>query len=129
MSTLKVNTIQDSSGSNSSTPAQIEQGRAKAWVNFNGTGTLAIRDSYNVSSVDDDSTGHFTINFSTAMTNVNYVVSGTTGTTTGNNCFLFILTEQNKSKSTSLFQINVLGTGSYISSVDPEHCNVVIHGD
>ena len=129
MSTLKVNTIQDSSGSNSSTPAQIEQGRAKAWVNFNGTGTLAIRDSYNVSSVDDDSTGHFTINFSTAMTNVNYVISGTTGTTTGNNCFLFILTEQNKSKSTSLFQINVLGTGSYISSVDPEHCNVVIHGD
>ena len=129
MSTLKVNTIQNTSGGSGSTPAEIEQGRAKAWVNFNGTGTLAIRDSYNVSSVDDDSTGHFTINFSTAMTNANYVITGTTGTTTGNNCFLFILTEQNKSKSTSLFQINVLGTGSYISSVDPEHCNVVIHGD
>ena len=129
MSTLKVNTIQNTSGGSGSTPAEIEQGRAKAWVNFNGTGTLAIRDSYNVSSVGDDSTGHFTINFSTAMTNANYVITGTTGTTTGNNCFLFILTEQNKSKSTSLFQINVLGTGSYISSVDPEHCNVAIHGD
>ena len=57
MSTLKVNTIQDASGGSSSTPAQIEQGRAKAWVNMNGTGTIAVRDSYNVSSMTDLGTG------------------------------------------------------------------------
>ena len=108
---------------------QSLSGAAKAWVNFNGTGTLAIRDSFNVSSITDDGTGLFTINFTSAMANANYVVTGATGTITGNNCFLFILTEQNKSKSTSLFQINVLGTGSYISSVDPEHCNVAVFGD
>ena len=50
MSTLKVDTIQDASGSNASTTAQIEQGRAKVWVNFNGN-SFGIRDSFNVGSV------------------------------------------------------------------------------
>ncbi len=44
----------------------------RAWVNFNGTGTLAIRDSGNVSSVTDNSTGYYTINFSNAMPDTNY---------------------------------------------------------
>ena len=41
-------------------------------MNFNGTGTVAIRDSYNVSSITDNSTGNYTVNFTTAMSNVNY---------------------------------------------------------
>ena len=45
---------------------------AKAWVNFNGTGTVAIRDSYNVSSITDNGTGDYTINYSTAFSNANY---------------------------------------------------------
>ena len=53
MSTIKVTTIQDTSGGNSSTSEEIAQGRAKAWVNFNGQGTIAIRDSFNVSSMAD----------------------------------------------------------------------------
>jgi hypothetical protein len=44
----------------------------KAWVNFNGQGTVAIRDSYNVSSVTDNTTGQYTINFSNNMANANY---------------------------------------------------------
>jgi len=51
-------------------------GIAKAWVNFNGTGTVAIRDSFNVSSITDNGTGDYTINFTTAMPNANYSVSG-----------------------------------------------------
>jgi hypothetical protein len=47
-------------------------GIAKAWVNFNGTGTVAIRDSFNVSSITDNGTGDYTINFTTAMSNANY---------------------------------------------------------
>ena len=46
---------------------------AKAWVNFNGQGTVAIRDSYNVSSITDLGTGQYLVNFSTAMNNTNYV--------------------------------------------------------
>ena len=48
----------------------------KAWVNFNGTGTVAIRDSYNVSSITDNGTGYYTVNFTTAMADANYAVSG-----------------------------------------------------
>jgi hypothetical protein len=45
---------------------------ARAWVNFNGTGTVAIRESGNVSSVTDNGLGAYTVNFSTAMSDVNY---------------------------------------------------------
>lgn len=49
---------------------------AKAWVNFNGTGTVAIRDSYNVSSITDNGTGDYTVNYSTALNNSNYCALG-----------------------------------------------------
>ena len=51
-------------------------GIAKAWINFNGT-TNAIRNSFNVSSITDNGTGDYTINFTTAMPNADYVVVGT----------------------------------------------------
>ena len=51
---------------------------ALAWVNFNGTGTVAIRSSYNVSSITDNGTGDYTVNFATALSDANYVV-GVTG--------------------------------------------------
>lgn len=51
---------------------------AKAWVNFNGTSTVAIRDSYNVSSITDNGVGDYTINYGTALNNSNYAISGIT---------------------------------------------------
>ena len=75
MSTLKVGTIQNTSAAYSSTPQQIEQGRAKAWVNFKGSDTVTINDSYNVTSIDDDGTGKWTVNLSITMANTNYVVT------------------------------------------------------
>lgn len=48
----------------------------KAWVNFNGTSTVAIRSSYNVSSITDNGTGAYTVNFTTDMPDVNYSVVG-----------------------------------------------------
>jgi hypothetical protein len=50
---------------------------ARAWVNFNGTGTVAIRASGNVSSITDNGTGDYTVNFTTAMADVNYAVVAT----------------------------------------------------
>ena len=47
-------------------------GLAKAWVNFNGTGTVAIRASYNVSSITDNGVADYTVNFTTAMVDANY---------------------------------------------------------
>lgn len=57
----------------------------RAWVNFNGTGTVAIRASGNVSSITDNGTGDYTVNFTTAMPDANYAVAGiTTGRTSTN---------------------------------------------
>jgi hypothetical protein len=58
----------------------INQARiAKAWVNFNGSGTPSIRDSYNVSSITDDAVGYWYVNFSTNMSDANYSIGGNAG--------------------------------------------------
>lgn len=65
---------------------QYHPGVAKAWVNFNGTGTVAIRSSYNVSSITDNGTGDYTVNFTTNMSDANWAAAGfagDTGTTAG----------------------------------------------
>jgi hypothetical protein len=49
----------------------------RAWVYFNGTGTVAINSSGNVSSITDNGTGTYTVNFTTAMPDANYSVTGT----------------------------------------------------
>lgn len=49
---------------------------AKAWVNFNGTGTPSIREDFNVSSITDNGTGDYTVNFSAALADANYAVFG-----------------------------------------------------
>ena len=56
--------IMNDSGSNSNT--------CRAWVNFNGTGTVAIRASFNVSSITDNGTGDYTVNFTNAFSDINY---------------------------------------------------------
>ena len=67
MSTLKVNTITDTGGNNGVTPSRISNGICRLWVNFNGRGTVAIRRSYNVSSITDNGGGDYTVNFSVTM--------------------------------------------------------------
>lgn len=55
----------------------------RAWVNFNGTGTVAIRASGNVSSITDNGTGNYTVNFTTAMPDANYSAVGGYGNDSG----------------------------------------------
>ena len=66
----------DDLANNAVTTAKLGSGEAsglcKAWVNFNGTGTVAIRASYNVSSITDNGVGDYTVNFTTAMADANY---------------------------------------------------------
>lgn len=72
--TLATDTVDQLSTASGSAPSYS----ARAWVNFNGTGTVAIRESGNVSSVTDNSTGDYTINFTTALTDANYSLNVTT---------------------------------------------------
>ena len=64
-----------------STSMQTGQQACKAWVNFNGQGTVAIRAGYNVSSITDNGTGQYTVNFTTALADANYSTVVTTGGT------------------------------------------------
>ena len=79
MSTLRVNSLLNAAGT--ATPAI--DGLAKAWVSFNGTGTVAIREQFNVSSITDNGTGDYTVNFTTEMPDNNYAISTSYGTTAG----------------------------------------------
>ena len=69
---VKTPSVQDAAGANPSTPQQLQQGRAKAWINFDGTGTIATRDSFNISSIVDNGVGDYTENFAVAMPGFNY---------------------------------------------------------
>ena len=70
MSTIKVNTIEEA------TSGGATYFTAKAWVNFNGTGTVAIRASGHVSSITDNATGVYTVNFTSALTDANFAACG-----------------------------------------------------
>ena len=77
MSEIRATTISNAAGTGPIT--MTGQYAAKAWVNFNGTSTVAIRDGGNVSSITDNATGDYTVNFTAAMTDANYAQLVTAG--------------------------------------------------
>lgn len=76
MSTVRADTLATRTGAYSTSMENPVRGSAKAWVNFNGTGTPAIRTGFNVSSITDNGTGDYTINFTTALADANYAPVG-----------------------------------------------------
>lgn len=92
----------------------------RAWVNFNGTGTVAIRGSGNVSSITDNGTGDYTVNFTTAMPDANYgAVFGSSMTSATDNDF-----KQHTSVAPTVSAIRVVQVGT--SYQDPTYCYVSI---
>jgi hypothetical protein len=128
MSTLQVATIK----SNSSAAPVIqntsgtEKGQfAKAWVNFNGTGTVAIRDDFNVSSITDNGTGDYTVNYSNSFSNSNYAVVPNANyqfTTSAARLFVGV-----RAMDTSSVEFHTLGDGG--SLLDSELVSVALFGD
>lgn len=88
----------------------------RAWVNFNGTGTVAIRASGNVSSITDNGAGDYTVNFTTAMPDVNYCCNGTChgGNSAGSEYAIFGLSNAITSNIFSLSNIRI--TIGYVAS-------------
>ena len=96
---------------------------ARAWVNFNGTGTVAIRDSGNVSSITDVATGVYTVNFATAMPNVNYAaaLAGSSNNTT------VMTTYENAFSGRTTSSIGIATVSSILGSTfDSDSVNVTI---
>ena len=75
-SILRVNTLTDASSNNSVPMATVSSGSAKSWMNLNGEGTIATRDSFNVSTIVDRGTGLYTQRFTSNMLNDDYAGSG-----------------------------------------------------
>ena len=127
MSTLKVNTIQNTSGGSSSTPEQIQQGRAKAWLDYNGS-TNTILNDFNVSTVGDEGAGQYTVNFSTSQANVNYCTVFGGIHTSGIVLSRPVIRDPGQvTKSTSNFRLEVFNTaGAY---VDTNRVDVAVFGD
>lgn len=98
---------------------------ALAWVNFNGTGTVAIRSSYNVSSITDNGTGDYTINFATAMSDANYVISGV-GSTPGS-ASAYVFGPYTSAATTSAVRIIVVSTA--LAAIDVSTVQVAIFGN
>jgi hypothetical protein len=98
------------------------QGVAKAWVNFNGTGTVAIRDSYNVTSITDNGVGNYTLNFTTAMANTNYTSGAAAGTTIPTAGIVIPATA-----ATGSYQIRTFAVNN--TALDCDFVHVAIFGD
>ena len=111
MSTLVTATVK----SNSSSPIAFQNSSGteigtmcRAWVNFNGTGTVAIRAQFNVSSITDNGTGLYTLNFTTAMPDANYIVTGSTVGNATNEGQIVTGAQNSSSQSTSSAQFAVM---------------------
>tara|TARA_R100000426_G_scaffold33618_1_gene27313 strand:+ start:1417 stop:1800 length:384 start_codon:yes stop_codon:yes gene_type:complete len=118
MSTLKVNNIQTASGGSNSTPEEIEQGRAKVWINFD-MNAGSITDSFGVSSITDDGTGLFTITYSSAFSNTNYcILSGEASKITDDTDNRYITRTLDRSTSNMQVEHNFIenGTGNRFDS-------------
>lgn len=122
MSTLKVNNITDTSGgsSNLSVP-----GAAKAWVNFNGSGTVAIRDDLNVSSITDSGTGAYKVNMTNALSNTNYAVTANSSHLSGTYlAFPALRDRDQQTRSTTQFHIDCLNNGGSFTDGQELHLAV-----
>ena len=78
VSIIKVTSVQDTSGNNETTTANIKKaydGTAKAWVSFIGTGTASIHESLNCGSLTDNGTGSYNISITSAMAYTNYALT------------------------------------------------------
>lgn len=95
----------------------------RAWTNFDGTGTVAIRASGNVSSITDNGTGDYTVNFTTAMPDADYTLHLTGGGTGGLRCLASVRHADLYSTTQARTYFFEEGLGVV---VDPPYCGVAI---
>lgn len=122
MSNIKADTLSNLAGTQSVPVATVAQGSAKAWVNFNGTGTVSIQASFNVSSITDNGTGTYTVNFTTAMPDANYIVVGTANQAPGTNRCLVISGSFSVARTVSTAFMAVVDTATNAGIDNSEVC-------
>jgi len=125
MSTITVTNIK----ATGETASRSATGVAAAWINFNGTGTPAIRDSSNVASVTDNGTGDYSANFTNNMNNTNFASFGSC-IGAANNVDGSVLTgfASGTAKTTGYIRVRATyGAGNTV--LDPDNVNISTCGD
>ena len=123
MSTIKVTNIQ----ATGETASRSATGIAAAWVNFNGTGTVAIRDSVNASSLTDNAVGDYTISYVNDMANATYAASGLGSVGNANSGWGdLIIRDNNVAPTASAIRLGHIG---YTNWSDGTYCLPIVHGD
>ena len=124
-SILRVDTLTDASSNNSVATSVLFNGSAKAWGNLDGTGTIAIRDSYNIASATDEGTGIYDFNYTSNMTNDDYSANESVSETSG--------FEGNMNRFPAIDGVSTsdirFGATHSNSNQDVDELYVTIHGD
>jgi hypothetical protein len=114
----------------------ISQFTAKAWVNFNGVGTVAINDSHNISSVTDVAGGRMQPNFANNLANINYAVVASCSTENSGNTGMFAMTNTSHTGASSIanvashFFITTARTGAAdATEADSPFIHAIVFGD
>ena len=118
MSTIVISNIK----ATGETASRAVSGVAAAWVNFDGTGTIAVRDSQGVSGLVDDGAGNYRVNLTNAMGNANYSAVANTGS---NDVFGSII---GGSQATTLLRVASHYYGSS-ANLDRDHVYAMAAGD
>ena len=135
MSEIRATTISDAAGTGPIT--LTKQSAAKAWVNFNGTGTIAVRDSQGVSGLVDNGSGRYAINYSSNMDNTSYCIQVTSsygsteaGGVDDDDHINGIGTLQRLSGNTAVGQTKII-VGFDVGTNSQDHAQVMLttHGD
>ena len=120
-------------GEGGSTTTNLQQGLAKVWINFNGEGTIAARDSLNIGSLTDVGTARYRANLTNNMSNDDYCVTGSVGEVSGTDisgCWFSTGFNQDSFGSTittSQFSVQVYYATS--STADTDSINASVNGD
>ena len=115
-------------GEGGSATMQLQQGVAKAWCSLNGTGTIAVRDSFNTSSITDHSQGVHSVNLQSSMANDTYVPTGSVIGTSSDNYYSYVTSDgSNAHLATGSLRFHIMHYGG--TSNDLSRVHVCINGD
>lgn len=118
-------TLETGAGADIST-SYVVNGSAKAWINFDGTGTVAARDSHNVSSLVDTAVGRYQINFSTSMNNDDYAFYLARDALPSTGFF----SGDSSTATTTTSQFRIVGVNAANTALqDLPVASVLVHGD
>lgn len=109
----------------------LQQGLAKAWINYDGKTTNTVRDSLNTSSVTDNGTGDYSVTYSSNLSNANYTASLSSDNQSNGGWRLVFQFNSNTPRTTSLIRTYSAGTDFDVASAagDLLYVDISLHGD